>query len=227
MIGALEAVGNLVRPAAMRVLLARERLESGVAYNPLSDEVARDPYAAYRRLRDRDPVHRMRLIDAWALSRYEHVDAMLRDHERFANVDRRFHDTGLTTMLDLDPPDHTRLRSLVSRAFAPRSVSRWEGRVREIADRLLDAVSGHDRIDLVAALGYPLPVTVIAEMLGVPADDMGRFEGWSNDIALTVEPILTPVQIEGVQRATGELFSYFESIVEARRRAPRDDLVSA
>ena len=227
MIGALEAVGNLVRPVAMRVLLARERLESGVAYNPLSDEVARDPYAAYRRLRHRDPVHRMRLIDAWALSRYEHVDAMLRDHERFANVDRRFHDTGLTTMLDLDPPDHTRLRSLVSRAFAPRSVSGWEGRVREIADRLLDAVSGHDRIDLVAALGYPLPVTVIAEMLGVPADDMGRFEGWSNDIALTVEPILTPVQIEGVQRATGELFSYFESIVEARRREPRDDLVSA
>ena len=227
MINALETVTNLFRPLAMRVLLARERLESGVAYNPVSDEVARDPYAVYRRLRERDPIHRMRLIDAWVLTRYEDADAMLRDHERFGAEDRRFYDAGLTTMLDIDPPDHTRLRALVSRAFTPRSVSHWEGRVQEIADRLLDAVSGHDRFDLIAALGYPLPVTVIAEMLGVPADDMDRFEGWSNDIALIVEPILAPGQVENVRRATGELFAYFETIVEARRREPRDDLVSA
>ena len=81
MINALEAVSNLVRPVAMQVLLARERLESGVAYNPVSDEVARDPYAVYRRLREKDPVHRMRLVDAWVLTRYHHADAMLRDHE--------------------------------------------------------------------------------------------------------------------------------------------------
>lgn len=102
---------------------------------------------------------------------------MLRDHQRFSAEDRRFHDVGLTTMLDIDPPDHTRLRSLVSHAFTPRSVSRWEGRVQEIADRLLDAAAGDDRFDLIAALGYPLPVTVISEMLGVPAEDMDRFSG--------------------------------------------------
>ena len=227
MIDAWGGVANLVRPVAMRVLLAREWLESGVAYNPVSDEVARDPYAVYRRLRDKDPVHRMRLIDAWVLTRYEHVDSMLRDHQRFGNQDRRFYDTGLTTMLDVDAPVHTRLRSLVSRGFTPRSVSRWHGRVQEIADRLLEAVAGRDRFDLIAALGYPLPVTVIAEMLGVPAEDMDRFEGWSNDIALLVEPVLTPAQVEGVRRATEALFAYFETIVEARRREPRDDLVSA
>ena len=227
MIDALETVGNLVKPVAMQVLLARERLESGVAYNPLSDEVATDPYAVYRRLREKDPVHRMRLVDAWVLTRYEDADAMLRDHQRFAAEGRRFHDTGLTTMLDIDPPDHTRLRSLVSRAFTPRSVSRWHERVQEITDRLLDAVADHDRIDLIAALGYPLPVTVIAEMLGVPAEDMDRFEGWSNDIALIVEPILSPAQVESVRRATEEIFAYFETIVEARRHEPRDDLVSA
>ena len=227
MIDALQAVANRLRPLAMQVLLARERLESGVAYNPVSEEVARDPYAVYRRLRDRDPVHRMRLIDAWVLTRYEDADAMLRDHERFGAEDRRFYDTGLTTMLDLDPPDHTRLRGLVSRAFTPRSVSLWHGRVQEIADRLLDAVSGQDRFDLIADLGYPLPVTVIAEMLGVPAEDMDRFESWSNDIALVVEPILTRSQVERVRRATEELFVYFETIVEARQREPRDDLVSA
>ena len=227
MINALEAVAGLVKPVAMQALLARERLESGVAYNPLSDEVARDPYAVYRRLRDRDPVHRMRLVDAWVLTRYEHADAVLRDHKRFSAEDRRFHDVGLTTMLDIDPPDHTRLRALVSRAFTPRSVSRWEGRVQEIADRLLGSVADHDRFDLISALGYPLPVTVIAEMLGVPSEDMDRFEGWSNDIALIVEPILTPVQVETVRRATEELFSYFETIVEARQRGPREDIVSA
>lgn len=227
MINPLETVANLVRPVAMQVLLARERLESGVAYNPVSDEIATDPYAVYRRLRDRDPVHRMRLVDAWVLTRYEDADAMLRDHDRFGAEDRRFHDAGLTTMLDIDPPDHTRQRALVSRAFTPRSVSRWDDRVQEIADRLLDAVAGHDRVDLIAALGYPLPVTVIAEMLGVPAEDMDRFEGWSNDIALVVEPILTPAQVENVRCATEELFAYFETIVEERRREPRDDLVSA
>ena len=227
MIDALGAVADLVKPVAMQVLLAWERLESGVAYNPVSDEAATDPYAVYRRLRDKDPVHRMRLVDAWVLTRYEDADAMLRDHDRFSAEDRRFHDAGLTTMLDIDPPDHTRLRALVSRAFTPRSVSRLNGRVQEIADRLLDAVVGHDRIDLIAALGYPLPVTVIAEMLGVPAEDMDRFEGWSNDIALIVEPILTPAQVQNVRRASEELFAYFETIVEERRREPRDDLVSA
>ena len=227
MIDALDAVANLVRPIAMQVLLARERLESGVAYNPVSEEVATDPYAVYRRLRDKDPVHRMRLVDAWVLTRYEDADAMLRDHDRFSAEDRRFYDVGLTTMLDIDPPDHTRLRALVSRAFTPRSVSRWHERVQEITDRLLDAVAGQDRFDLIAALGYPLPVTVIAEMLGVPAEDMDRFERWSNDIALVVEPILTRGQVENVRRASEELFTYFETIVEARRRNPRDDLVSA
>ena len=227
MMDALGAVASLVKPAAMQVLLAYERLESGVAYNPVSEEAARDPYAVYRRIRDRDPVHRMRLVDAWVLARYEDADAMLRDHARFSNEDRRFHDTGLTTLLDIDPPDHTRLRSLVSRAFTPRSVRNWHGRVQVIADRLLDAAAGQDRFDLIAALGYPLPVTVIAEMLGVPAEDMDRFEGWSNDIALIVEPILSPAQVEGVRRATEELFAYFETIVEARRREPRDDIVSA
>ena len=227
MIDALGAVTTLVRPVAMQALLAYERLESGVAYNPVAEEVARDPYAVYRKIRDKDPVHRMRLVDAWVLTRYEDADVMLRDHARFSNEDRRFHDTGLTTLLDIDPPDHTRLRALVSRAFTPRSVRSWHDRVQAIADRLLDAVAGQDRFDLIAALGYPLPVTVIAEMLGVPAEDMDRFEGWSNDIALIVEPILTPAQVEGVRRATEELFAYFETIVEARQREPQDDIVSA
>ena len=228
MSNALGAVANLVKPVAMQALLAYERLGSGVAYNPVSEEVARDPYAVYRRIRDKDPgpPHETgrRLGPDPLRGRGRHAP---RPRTIRRNEDRRFHDTGLTTLLDIDPPDHTRLRALVSRAFTPRSVRSWHGRVQAISDRLLDAVAGQDRFDLISALGYPLPVTVIAEMLGVPAEDMDRFEGWSNDIALIVEPILTPAQVEGVRRATEELFAYFETIVEARRREPRDDLVSA
>ena len=89
MINVFEALADVVRLAAMQVLLAREWLESGVAYNPVSAGVAIDPYAVYRRLRERDPIHRMKLVDAWVLTRYEDADAVLRDHRRFANDGRQ------------------------------------------------------------------------------------------------------------------------------------------
>ena len=149
---------------------------------------------------------------------------MLRDHDRFGAEDRHLHDAGPTTMPDIDPPDHTRLRPLVPRAFAPRAVSRRHERVREVADRLPDAAAGQDRFDQIAALGHPLPVTAIAGLPGVPPDDMDRFKRWSNDIALIVESILTPGQVEGVRRATEALFADCETIVEERRRKPQDDL---
>ena len=100
----LSKVANrLIKPVAMRGLLAWERHESGVAYDPTSAEVRTDPYATYRRLRSTDPVHRMRLIDAWALTRYRDVEAVLRDHRRFGNADRIFVETIPLSLLDIDP----------------------------------------------------------------------------------------------------------------------------
>ena len=117
------AIENSLKPLAARVLLAWERLESGVAYHPGSDEVLADPYDLYEQLHRKDPIHRMRLIDGWAVSSYRDVDAILRDHARFSNQGL-LTDTsvriGPLGLLALDPPDHTRLRALVSRGIHPQ-----------------------------------------------------------------------------------------------------------
>ena len=222
-----KAVEILIKPLAKRMLLARERRESGVAYDFTSAEVRTDPYETYRQLRSKDPVHRMRLIDAWALTRYQDVEAVLRDHKSFSNVGRIFVETVPLSLLDLDPPEHTRVRLLVSKAFTPKAVAMLRTRIQEITAELLDAVAGKDRFDLIAALGYPLPITMIAEMLGVRPGDMDRFEEWSHNLALSVDPILGSDQARNINQAAEEALAYFETIVEERRRQPQDDLVSA
>ena len=127
----------------------------------------------------------------------------------------------------LDPPDHTRIRSLVSKAFTPRSVAELQPRIRQIVDDLLDAVGDRDRFDLIEAFAYPLPVIVIAEMLGVPAQDRDRFKFWSNDVALTVEPTVSDEQAALIKRSSEDLIDYFDSIIDLRRSDPRDDLITA
>ena len=223
----VEALQLALAPVVIRLLLAWERLESGVAYNLTSKQVRDDPYPHYRELRVRDPVHRLRLINAWALTRYDDVDAVLRDHRRFANVGRDYGYLDYVTLLDLDPPDHTRLRSLVAQAFTRRTVAAMEHDIRLIVKELLAAVATRERFDLIQALAYPLPMIVIAKMLGVPAHDLKKFESWSNDVALVVEPVLRQRQIRQARKASDALFEYFEGIIEHRRRAPRDDLISA
>lgn len=224
-----EAARRIVEPLAVRALLGWERLESGVSYHPGSARMIEDPYGACSRIRRADPVHRTRLIDGWLLTRYRDVDRVLRDHRRFSNshgfdVQAR---TGVITMLDVDPPDHTRLRALVSQAFSARAIGRLRTRIEGVAEALMNKVAGQGQIELMSALAYPLPITVIAEMLGVPPQDMDRFEGWSNDVALNVEPVLGPEGVRRVRRARSELGDYFEGFLAQRRREPQDDVVSA
>ena len=204
-----------LRPVLSPALLAWERMESGVSYDPTSVSILSDPYDTYDRLRSKDPVHRMRLINGWVLTRYEDVDMVLRDHRRFSKNDGR--EDEYRSMLHHDPPDHTRLRSLVSKAFTPRAVRELHPRVERIVNDLLNDLEGKDRFDLIESFAFPMPVTVIAEMLGVPAKDMDKFKDWSNDISLTIEPSLRDDQIRRVQRASEELYAYFESIIEQRR----------
>ncbi len=220
-------VRNVVKPVVKRILLAWERMESGVSYDLTSNAFIEDPYRTYEQLRRKDPVHRMRLIEAWALTRYEDVQDVLIDHKRFTNAERNYDYMQYRTFLDLDPPDHTRLRGLVSKAFTPRAVRELGPRIQGLVDELLDAVAGKSRIDLISDFAFPLPVIVIAEMLGVPAEDRARFREWSDDIALSVNPLLNSKQIERVQQATEELFDYFEGIIEQRRQAPQNDMISA
>lgn len=223
------AFENSLKPLVARALLTYERLESGVAYHPGSDEVLADPYDLYEQLRRKDPIHRMRLIDAWAISSYREVDAILRDHARFSNQGLptdTYVRIGPLGMLALDPPDHTRLRALVSRAFTPKSVAALQPKVEQIADDLLHAIEGQTRFDLMNTFAFPLPVIVIAQMLGVHTEDLDRFKAWSNLISLSIEPILDDENIKRARQARVELEAYFEEIIAQRRRKPQTDLTS-
>ena len=220
-------VMRIVRPVAKQLLLAWERLESGVSFDLTSPKVRANPYDIYERIRAKDPVHRMRLINGWAMTGYEDAQEVLSDHKRFSSGDNKLPYAPYRTMLDLDPPDHTRLRALVSKAFTPRSVSALGPRIQEIVDGLLDAAAGKERFDLIGDFAFPLPVIVIAEMLGIPAEDRDRFDVWSNDLALAVEPILSDEEVERVERASDGIVAYFEGIIEQRRERPEGDLLSA
>ena len=214
------------KPAAMRILLAWERLESGVSYNPLSPELRANPYPTYEKLRNKDPVHRIRLHKAWVFTQFEDVDAILRDHRRFSNGRPQLGYVPYTTMLGLDPPDHTRLRSLVSKGFTPGSVAELASSIQRTVDQLLDDVGDRGHFDLMREFAYPLPIIVIAEMLGVPPKDRDQFNDWSNIVSLVVDPLLQPEQIERVQQTVEELIAYFEEMAEARRANPQNDLIS-
>ena len=162
-----------------------------IVFNPMDPEFLADPYPMYHRLRTEDPVHHSPL-GFWILTRYDDVVAVLRDprlakEALAAFVAARFGTTvppGLgMSMLDRDPPDHTRLRSLVSKAFTPRVVEVLRPHIQQIVDGLLAAVQDDHEMDLIEQFAYPLPVIVICEMLGVPVADHERFKGWGLDIA--------------------------------------------
>ena len=222
-------------PFYVRARLWQERLQTGVAWNPLDPAYIADPYPVYRELRERDPYHRSPLTGMLVVSPYEDVDAILRDHQRFQNSERSWQ-SGLTStsvrrqltpsLLSLDPPDHTRLRGLVNRAFTPRQIAKLEEHVRETAHALLDEAGEGDEFDLMANLATLLPMVVIAEMIGVPADDRERFKTWSDQLARVLEPNLTPEEGDLVLDTADEFHGYFAPIIEERRRNPEDDLVS-
>lgn len=211
----------------MRVLLARERIESGVDFNPLSSELRANPLPQYEKLRRKDPVHRMRIFDGWILTRYEDIDMVLRDHRRFGNLGRDFGYLPYMSMLHLDPPEHTKVRGLVAHGFTLRAVNSLEPRIAKMVDELLDEIAEKPRFDLIHDIAFPLPITVIAELLGVPSEDRDQFREWSEVVALDVDPLLDSQQIRDVQRTVEELFDYLEKIAEDRRRRPQEDLVTA
>ena len=231
------SVGDAVRAPVIGAIVGLERLRAGVAYNPFSARTVRDPYPAYAALRARAPAHRSRLLRSWVFTRHADVDAVLRDHRHFGNDPRKGSLTRRQlamlppprefTMLFMDPPDHTRLRSLVSRAFTPRAVGPLESRVRAILAGLLDGIDDVSAFDLMEAVARPLPVTVMAEMLGVPARDRARFAVWAAHRARLLEPTISRRERKAGAEASRAFDDYFRPIVEERRGAPREDIVSA
>ena len=233
----MRAMRQAIRSVVANAVLVRERWQSGVAYNPLSSRMAQDPYPAYAALRDRDPVHRSRLMNAWLFTRHSDVDAILRDHRHFSNDPRKGELTRRQrlnlpaddefTMLFLDPPDHKRLRALVNKAFTPKAVNALEPHIRTIMASLLDDIDDPAGFDLMEAVAQPLPVIVIAEMLGVPPKDRAQFKVWSDQRARVLEPMIDARERAIADSASKAFDAYFRPIITERRAAPQEDIVSA
>ena len=203
---------------------------SEVYWDPFDTEIDSDPYDIWRRLRDEAPVYRNERLGFYALSRYADVEAAHRDPATFSSrhgtVLELMSDEPLPTgmMIFLDPPEHTRLRALVSRAFTPRRVSLLEGRIRELCAGFLDAWTDDEPFDLVQDFGAPLPALVIASLLGVPESDQrwarekidttfhhDPEKGMVNDVSLT---------------ARIELHEYLDGLLRARRADRQDDMLT-
>lgn len=203
-------------------------------YNPLSPEAIENPYPYYAYLREQAPVYWIAPLQAWALSRYADVDFALRNPQIFSS-------SGFTTqtlgdlnptpevpwILDMNPPDHTRLRKLANKGFLPRLIRALEPRVQEITRQLIASLRSQTEGDLVSTLSGPLPTTVIAEMLGVEAERLDDFKQWSDDVVLGTSRPTDEAVRDRVRKSGAALRGYFERLIERRRTDPGEDVITA
>jgi cytochrome P450 len=204
------------------------------AFNPFDEATRRSPYALFAHARREQPVFRHEGLPVSSVFRWADCQAILRDTKTWSSsfppppaFDA---DDVPRSMLVTNPPEHTRLRGLVSQAFTPKRIRELAPRIEEIAHELLDDALARREIDLVEALTYPLPVIVIAEMIGVPAADRAQFKAWSDALVAPLGSVFfappAPEMIEQQRRIRAELEAYFVRLVEERRRAPKDDLLT-
>jgi len=207
-------------------------------FDPRLPEFHANPYPFYHALREKDPVHQSPM-GFWVLTRYDDVVTSLRDprygRDGFAPLIEATYGPETAkgnlprSMLMRDPPDHTRLRALVNKAFTPRVIEGMRAHIQAVVDRLLDKVQGARSMDVIDDLAYPLPVTVICEMLGVPLDDQDAIKGWSSDIARSLDAIGLMADPDIVARgvaARRNLTEYFRRLLPERRQHPKADLLS-
>jgi cytochrome P450 len=214
------------------------------APSPLDDpSMLENPYPLYQQIRSTDPVHWWDALKVWVLTRYADVVTALHDPlmstERILpelealplaqrEAQRPQYESLARQMAFVDPPEHTRLRSLVNKAFTPRAVEALRPRVQSIVDDLLDAVQEQGEMDVIRDLAYPLPTTVIASMFGCPPEDHLRLKKWSNDFAQLFDVReLTPEESAERMRNLDEFTDYFRYHASERRKNPKDDIMSA
>jgi len=211
----------------------------------MTEQYLQNPYRFYEILRDREPVYWSDRFQGWIVTSYAAVFEVIRDTERFSNAWRlpalldqlppdaqheilplrRHFSVGL---INSDPPDHSRLRGLVRKAFTPRTVEGWRSRVAALTGELLAAIGDGGAFDLVGRLAYPLPVRVITELVGIPSADADRYKAWSETIFRFIGTGSADLPaVREAQAAMLELTEYFRDLFARRRREPRDDLLSA
>ncbi|MBI2705492.1 MAG: cytochrome P450 [Actinobacteria bacterium] len=212
----------------------------------LTPEGRADPYPLYRELRELAPIHRSSMAPVHFLTRYEDCRAVLRDNRFGKNDNEPGSDDGAAlffgdasdievsdelrdnrSMLGLNPPDHTRLRGLVSRGFTPKRVEGLRPAIEAMTAEVLDGIGDGDEVDVLSVLGFPLPVKVIGELVGVPPADRDQFRPLVRTAAASLEPGATKEQMLAAIDAMGELREYFIDLCAQRRLHSLDDLTSA
>ena len=204
-----------------------------LSFSPYDYEFHNDPYPVYAWLRAEAPVYRNDELDFWALSRYDDVLTGFRDHAAFSNANGVMIERSMWTpdasrfisFLAMDPPEHTAMRGLISRAFTPRRVAALEPRIREIASRYIDAAIDRGSFDFMADLAAALPLDVISELIGVPEADRAQVRRMVDQMLHREEGVrgVPPAAVEAGMSIT----EYYLSLIAAKRRAPAADLISA
>jgi len=238
----VKIVNTLSKQAVLCLCQDKEKtMSQATELNLASSAFKANPYPAFAQLRAYDPVHQFSSSNGqstWLITRYTDAEVVLRD-ERFVKDRQHVLSTGEHThtpaspasaadlmsmsMVDFDPPDHTRLRSLVNHVFTPRAVEQWRGRIQEITDELIDAVEGKGSMDLIENFAFPLPIRVISEILGVPAEDCTKLHLWTK---VTADALGDPVAFQQAAEQLQAFYSYLLALIESKRQAPSDDLVS-
>ena len=212
-----------------------------VVYNPFEPGFIEDPYSRYATMRESDPVHHSPL-DFWGIFRYDDTVRFLRDpglsvEDRNATptpIDAMAAEVlgdrlqrGTHSMLSRDPPDHTRLRKLVTKAFTARVIEDLRPRIQALVDEMLDAAAARGGMDVIGDFAFPLPFAVISEMLGVPAEDGDRLREWSGLIVRSLEPVVDPAVMIAIADASDHMWAHVQTLIEQQREEPTGGLLAA
>ncbi|MGG0290744.1 cytochrome P450 [Bacillus pacificus] len=214
------------------------KIEDGI--NLASAQFKEDAYEIYKESRKKQPilfVNQVEIGKEWLITRYEDALPLLKDNRlkkdwtnvfsqdtknMYLSVDNSDHLT--THMLNSDPPNHSRLRSLVQKAFTPKMIAQLDGRIQRIADDLISDIERKGTLNLVDDYSFPLPIIVISEMLGIPKEDQAKFRIWSHAVIASPE---TTEEIKETEKQLSEFITYLQYLVDMKRKEPKEDLVSA
>lgn len=214
------------------------KIEDGI--NLASAQFKEDAYEIYKESRKKQPilfVNQVEIGKEWLITRYEDALPLLKDNRlkkdwtnvfsqdiknMYLSVDNSDHLT--THMLNSDPPNHSRLRSLVQKAFTPKMIAQLDGRIERIADDLISDIERKGTLNLVDDYSFSLPIIVISEMLGIPKEDQAKFRIWSHAVIASPE---TPEEIKETEKQLSEFITYLQYLVDIKRKEPKEDLVSA
>jgi cytochrome P450 len=207
-----------------------------VVFDPQSPECLADPYPMLQLIREAEPLHRSKM--GWLVTRYEHVAAVLQEsrawgipftveHRRSLYGEGPMFEYASRRMNSYNPPEHTRLRSLVTKAFTARRVEALRPRIQKLANDLLDVASGMREYDIIETLAHPLSCQVICEMIGVPPSDSVQLSGWTEAIQSVLGPVARPDDMPAANRAASDFMAFIRALVAKRRTTPGDDLLSS